>query len=62
MTAGEMLGYTNRYKQIMSVSNTDIRDVRLAQMLKDILEAYTFDKTDPFLWSLYWTVSDEMSF
>lgn len=67
MTAGEMLQYTNRLKEILA-SNAPkfIKDRRLANLMTDLEQAYgipvlrniEFEKENPFLMRLYLTVSE----
>jgi hypothetical protein len=65
MTTGEMLIYTNRFKEIMNGPNS-LRDSRLANLMSDLEIAYhipasrneNFEKQNPFLMQLYRTVSE----
>lgn len=71
MTTGEMLDYTNRFKSIVnSNASSDIKDVRLANLMNDLESAYQIPmiRTDKFeienfqLMQLYRTVSSERNF
>jgi len=68
MTTGEMLIYTNRFKEIMNGSNS-LRDSMLANLMSDLENAYlipasrneNFEKENPFVMQLYRTVSEARS-
>ncbi|WNF33804.1 hypothetical protein RI196_03720 [Aeribacillus composti] len=68
MTVGEMLQYTNRFKEIMNGPNS-LRDSRLVILMSDLEQAYNiptlrdqeFEKQNPYLMQLYRTVSEARS-
>lgn len=69
MTVGEMLLYTNRLKEIMSGKPSHERDVRLANLMTDLEQAYgipslrneSFETANPFVMQLYRAVSEARS-
>lgn len=68
MTVGEMLGWTNRLKDIEQMKEPQ-RSIRLGVMMSDMEGAYSipalrneaFEKKNPFVMELYRTVSSERS-
>ena len=68
MTTGEMLQWTNRLNSILS-GYPGLKDERLANMMTDLERAYgipalyseLYEMSNPFVISLYHTVSDERS-
>ncbi|MEK4181754.1 hypothetical protein NSQ61_20135 [Aeribacillus sp. FSL K6-1121] len=67
MTAGEMLMFTKRFKNILSSKTPQsIKDARLANLMSDLERAYNipmlrnenFEKQNPFVMQLYRTVSE----
>jgi len=68
VTVEEMLKFTKRFKEIME-HNSDTKDERLANLMTDLERAYgipalndeEFNKKNPFVMSLYRTVSDARS-
>lgn len=70
MTTGEMLIYTNRFKEIISSSiPSRIKDQRLSNLMTDLEQAYdipilqneNFEKENPFVMQLYRTISEARS-
>lgn len=71
MNTGEMLGYTERFKEIVnSKQSDDHKAVRLATLMTDLEGAYqiplfgkerieAFEKVNPHVMQLYRTVSAE---
>lgn len=68
MTTGEMLGYTKRLQEILSLPQSAQRDMRLANLMTDLEAAYqipvigkerieTFKEKHPHVMQLYRTVS-----
>ncbi|GGH83656.1 hypothetical protein JOD43_002154 [Pullulanibacillus pueri] len=71
MTVGEMLGYTNRFKNIIaSKASERVKTIRLAAMMTDLEFAYdipminkeSFAKANPHVMRLYRTVSEARVF
>lgn len=66
MKFGEMLGFTNRFKEIVQSKNQN-KTIRLASLMTDMEQAYSipmlrnekFEKAHPQLMQLYTTVLDE---
>lgn len=67
LTVGEMLDYTNRFKNIIgSNASNDIKNIRLANLMSDLEAAYQipilknrdFESANPFLMQLYRTISE----
>ncbi|WP_017726734.1 hypothetical protein [Halalkalibacterium ligniniphilum] len=68
MTTGEMLGFTNRFKEIMTCKSYQLKQKRLANLMSDLERLYQiplfgheriqdFQKKNPFVIQLYGTVS-----
>lgn len=65
MTVGEMLGLTNRFKEIISFNSAE-QGERLANLMTDMEVAYdipilnneNFNKKNPFVISMYRTISE----
>ncbi|MDX1806556.1 MAG: hypothetical protein R3267_05995 [Paenisporosarcina sp.] len=71
MKFGEMLGFTNRYKEIIKSKLPEKnKTMRLSYLMSDLEEAYSipmlkneqFEKAHPQLMQLYRTVSDAREF
>lgn len=71
MTTGEMLVYTDRFKNITeSTLSNQVKDTRLASLMTDLEHVYgipmirneQFEQENPCLMQLYRTVSMERSF
>lgn len=67
MTTGEMLGFTNRFKEIMASKASDhLKDMRLSAMMTDMECAYRipmlrkpeFEAANPFVMQMYRTASE----
>lgn len=67
MTVKEMLGYTNRFKDIMAANSLlHIQNGRLANLMSDLEEAFgipalrnaEYEATNPHVLMLYRTVSE----
>lgn len=69
MTTGEMIGYQKRLTDIRNCNNGIKRDVRLANLMSDLEQAFripmfrkeSFEEANPHLMQLYTTVSMERS-
>ena len=65
MTVGEMLGWTERFNQILGGAQT-LRDKRLAQLMTDLEQAYDipilndeeYNRENQFVVQLYRAVSE----
>jgi len=69
MTFGEMLAWTNRFKEILRQEPSHWRDVRLANLMTDLEQAYgipslrneSFETANLFVMQLYRAVSEARS-
>ncbi|MBO0586151.1 hypothetical protein [Sporosarcina sp. E16_8] len=62
MTFGEMLGWTNRLKEIKEVKDSYLRVQRMQNLMNDFRVAYggNLNKSnDRVIWSLYLTLDQE---